>query len=356
MKVLLLLTGGTIGSIHHGDVLDVGGDPGGKLKGYLERKRPEVSAEITCRQVMNVLSENMGFAHWLKIYHELREALTEEWDGIFVTHGTDTLAYTAVFLAILCVDARLPIFLISSQLSLEEPQADGYHNFLAGIDIVRQEKLQGVFVPVTENQETTVHLGGRLTQAQGFTHRFYSVGDIFFGKMADGCFQRNEAALNPQKWELEQYTPIKLPRIERLPRDCRILYIKIVPEMHYDLLVWKEPPSAVLVELYHSGTACTSPQNSVSSLLAFEEKCREQGIPLYGVSFDTRKSYYQTSWEMKEAGIKLLPNLSPEAAYVKLCIAYGGFENREEREAFLEQNIAFEKLEESNRRIRIWEN
>jgi hypothetical protein len=48
--------------------------------------------------------------------------------------------------------------------------------------------------------------------------------------------------------------------------------------------------------------------------------------------------------DMQNAGIRVLSDISTEAAYVKLCLAYRAYEKQDERDQFLDGNIAFEKL------------
>jgi L-asparaginase len=355
MRLVLLLTGGTIGSVTQDNVLNVGGDPADKLLKCLKEKRPSVEAEITYKNVMHVLSENMQFSHWMHLYRAVEEVLGGNWDGILITHGTDTLAYTAAFLAIMCVGVKIPIFLISSKRSLENPRADGYDNFLAAVDFTSEVRVGGVFVPTTEGEfytmrVTSIHLGSRLTQAHGFTHYFHSVGDIYFGRMLDGYFLINPIVYNPTIQELEKAylaADADTNAAQSIIDDsqtCHILFLKAVPEMNLELIDWKSKPKAILIELYHSGTACTRPQDAPYSMIAFGRRCKEQGIDLYVVNFDTGKKLYQSSQDILEAGIRVLSDISPEAAYVKLCIAYRAFEKQESRDHFLDENIAFEKL------------
>jgi L-asparaginase len=357
MRWILLLTGGTIGSVMQDNVLDVGGDLADKLLECLkDRKRFDLS-EITCKNVMHILSENMQFSHWMKLYEAIRAVSEDDFDGILVTHGTDTLSYTAAFLAMMCTDVKIPIFLISSHLSLEDQRADGYDNFIVALDFAKEVRVGGVFVPTTEgngdsSRVTTIHFGSRLTQAQGFTHRFQSVGDISFGKMIDGHFERNSSEYNPEVWQLQQEEAVSIANtlckqlldINENQQPCHILFMKAFPGMDFDLFDWKSKPKAILIELYHSGTACTRPQDTPHSIIAFSRRCKEQGIDLYVVNFDTEKKLYQSSKDILEAGIRVLADISPEAAYVKLCIAYRAFEKQEKRDHFLDENVAFEKL------------
>jgi L-asparaginase len=363
MRWILLLTGGTIGSVMQDNVLDVGGNPADKLLECLKDRKRFDPEEITCKNVMHILSENMQFSHWMKLYEAIRAISEDDVDGILITHGTDTLSYTAAFLAMVCTKVKIPIFLISSHLSLEEPQADGYDNFIAALDFAKEVRVCGVFVPTTEcngdaSRVTTIHLGSRLTQSQGFTHRFQSVGDISFGKMIDGRFERNPSACNPEIWQLQQGEAVsptasaliantlrkQLLTINENQQPRHVLLWKAFPGMDFDLFDWKIKPEAILIELYHSGTACTRPQDAPYSIIAFGRRCKEQGIGLYVVNFDTRKKLYQSSQDIQEAGIRILPDISTEAAYVKLCIAYRAFEEQENRDQFMDENVAFEKL------------
>ena len=65
-------------------------------------------------QLMNLDSTNIGPSHWLSIARAI-EARYRDYDGFVVTHGTDTMAYTAAALSYLIQRSPKPIVLTGSR-------------------------------------------------------------------------------------------------------------------------------------------------------------------------------------------------------------------------------------------------
>ena len=53
---------------------------------------------------------------------------SEKYDGIIITHGTDTLQYTSAMLGYMFDDVSIPIVLVSSNYVLEDKRANGLIN------------------------------------------------------------------------------------------------------------------------------------------------------------------------------------------------------------------------------------
>ena len=90
-KVLLLATGGTIACTHSEEGLT----PGMSGDGILELL-PELREgfAIESRDILNLDSSNIQPEEWQFMAEQVAEALPDD-DGIIITHGTDTMAYTA---------------------------------------------------------------------------------------------------------------------------------------------------------------------------------------------------------------------------------------------------------------------
>ena len=76
---------------------------------------PELAqiCEVEARQLYNIDSTNMGPAQWPGIVNMIRE----NWgmyDGFVITHGTDTMAYTAAALSYMIQNPACPIVLTGS--------------------------------------------------------------------------------------------------------------------------------------------------------------------------------------------------------------------------------------------------
>ena len=84
-KILVLFTGGTIGSATTDGIIDV--EREGKyavVEAYKSAYGDDV--EFECRQVLNILSENMGFSGWEKMIHEINSIDTALYSGVILTH------------------------------------------------------------------------------------------------------------------------------------------------------------------------------------------------------------------------------------------------------------------------------
>ena len=82
-KILVLFTGGTIGSATNDGIIDV--EREGKyavVEAYKSAYGDDV--EFECRQVLNILSENMGFSGWEKMIHEINSIDTALYSGVIL--------------------------------------------------------------------------------------------------------------------------------------------------------------------------------------------------------------------------------------------------------------------------------
>ena len=76
-----------------------------------------------------VASENMTYEHWVTIAEHVKEMLNDpEIRGVIVTHGTDTLHYTAAALSFFLRDLKKPVVLTFSQRSIDRASSDAELN------------------------------------------------------------------------------------------------------------------------------------------------------------------------------------------------------------------------------------
>lgn len=110
-KILLIGTGGTIAS----EVTDSGLAPELTTEQLLAHI-PAISeiCRVDCVQLLNLDSTNIGPSHWLLLARCIREHYAP-YDGFVVTHGTDTMAYTAAALSYLVQGSPKPIVLTGAQ-------------------------------------------------------------------------------------------------------------------------------------------------------------------------------------------------------------------------------------------------
>ena len=124
-KLMLLATGGTIACTS----TENGLAPTLHAQDLANAVAPVIPCEIEARDVFMMDSSNMQPEEWSVLARAIDEAL-RECDGVVVTHGTDTMAYTAAALSYMLAGAGKPVILTGSQLPLSHPLTDARLNLL----------------------------------------------------------------------------------------------------------------------------------------------------------------------------------------------------------------------------------
>lgn len=130
-RILMLGTGGTIACVPSADGLVPALDAPAMIR--LVPELEEVCA-IETKQILNLDSSNLSPEHW-QIIAKAIAANYENYDGFVITHGTDTMAYTAAALSQMLHNCQKPVVLTGAQLPIQAEGSDApnnvYHAFLA---------------------------------------------------------------------------------------------------------------------------------------------------------------------------------------------------------------------------------
>lgn len=210
-RILLIGTGGTIAS----EMTEGGLAPELTTEQLLTRI-PAISeiCSADCVQLLNLDSTNIGPAHWLQMARCLRERYGE-YDGFVLTHGTDTMAYTAAALSYLVQGSPKPIVLTGAQKPIGFDSTDSKTNLmdafrcaaedLPGVSIV----FDGKVIPGTRAKKT------RSKSFQAFS----SINYPYLGILRDGVllrYIRQECGEAPVFYDA---------------LDTRVALLKLVPGM-----------------------------------------------------------------------------------------------------------------------------
>ncbi|MDE6029183.1 MAG: asparaginase [Clostridiales bacterium] len=293
MKINLVATGGTIGSRY--------------VKGEL------VISDAATKQIASVIGANKVFGDF-KIHsagvvfddlNTLRltiEKAMDGADGVVVTHGTDTLAFTASYLAYAFASAKIPIVMCAA----DKPLTDDYSN---GFDVLNATKSfiargeRGVFVLYKNPGEVVrIHHGARLIPAHMHENFYFSLGGSNF---------TDSGLMRGMNFELE---------------TGKVLCI--VPYMGQDYDVYDlKGYSAVVQVAYHSGRINTVAFNK------FAEK--NPTVPIFLLSGNKK---YDAN--MFPKNVVLCPAITQTALYIKLLIAIKN--NVKDLPAFVKKNAVGE--------------
>ena len=171
-KLLLLTTGGTIACRPGGEGLEP------HRSGVMEREIDQLRTyyDICVRDVMCLDSSNIRPEEWQQIARSIFEQ-RNDFDGIVVSHGTDTMAYTASAVTYMLPDIDVPVVFTGSQLPLSDVLSDGPDNLRTAFAMAASGN-PGVFLAF----DRKVMLGCRAVKvrASGFS-AFESVNARYAG-------------------------------------------------------------------------------------------------------------------------------------------------------------------------------
>jgi len=301
MKILVITTGGTIGSVYDGASIDVDAAQSCAAANMYKNEYPDARFEIL--SPLNLLSERLCADDLNTLARVILTTDTEPYDGVIFTVGSDNLGYLAAFIGLLTCRWEKPSAVVASDKVLSDPHTNGYANFCAAVALIRRGE-PGCFVPYRNPDGVMViHAATDLRQAD-LSDSFYSFSDAY-------AVMENNIII-PKKNYIRQTIPDVFDG-EHLPRIAdNVALIHPCPLFDYDSLNLCGK-RAVLHTLYHSAT--------LDSKGAISLMRRLGDTPMYLASFRSGRNRYQTAVEAIEAGAIPLTDISPECAYMKLLLA-----------------------------------
>ncbi len=158
-KVLIITTGGTISMKYHPEIGIV---PENDLAEFLITF-PQLSgiAEISVHEFSNIPSPHMTPLLMMELA-KLVDLKSEEYDGIIITHGTDTLEETAYLLDLVLL-TRKPVILTAAMRSGSELGLDGPRNIVGAVRVVVHNQAIDKGVLVVMNDE--IHTARDVTKS-----------------------------------------------------------------------------------------------------------------------------------------------------------------------------------------------
>ncbi|MBP5195444.1 MAG: asparaginase [Lachnospiraceae bacterium] len=312
MNIRIIFTGGTIGSAEKDNIISTDSKAAYTL---LEKYRKEYDAadvSFETSEPLRMLSENLSASEINLIIKSVREAVTEDTDGIIVTHGTDTIQYTAAALSLILDSINIPVMLVSSAYPLDDERQNGTDNFAAAVEFIKEKAGCGVFVPYRNKEDgyVMIHDAQKLMSHHETTDSLFSLDDEYYA-----CYMKdhNEIILNAgfHKAEMSEH---EKPAGIGYSDDPGILVVAPYPGCSYEfgeLTGYKY----VLFRPYHSATLDTANEKFVS----FCRKATEAGLKLY-LSGCSRSTMYESTLTYRSLGIEILPYAPFPADYMRLWL------------------------------------
>jgi L-asparaginase len=232
------------------------------------------------------------------------------YNGVIVTHGSDTIAYTSAYLAYIFGNDCIPTVTVCSDLPLDDPGSSGHVNLRAAAVLAASAE-RGVF-SVYRNSDTSavIHRGSRILRHKAYESDLSSTSHPY-GKVIL-IAPENPKIVKDTRYSESEDEFIFEPEVLKKTSDIMLFSC-------YPGAIFPSPPrncKAVILSSYHSGTLSTD----TAELKRFAKLCKRRDITLFvdGIGIG---SEYESMEAYRSLGIIRLPPLSsPTAMYMKLWL------------------------------------
>lgn len=321
-KILLISTGGTIAS-----KIDyrTGGVTSLLTASELYSAFPELSdyGYIYPEFLFNEYSENMNPHHWSALADRISFAINNEhYDGIIVSHGTDTMHYTSSALSFALQNIPIPVLLVGSQRSSDRPSSDAFSNLVGAIRFIKDARYSGIFVCMHHNTSDEViacHLGTRVRKNHTSKRdAFKSLNGMPFALIENSDIKYNKLLHNGR---IERAN-ISKNFTSRTAFSDKVFLLKFYPGFSSSFLENFLQMDYKVIILEGTGLGHVS-----KDCFPILKKLIDSGIFVFMTSqciFGTvQMTVYDTGRDLLGLGIISLSNMSSETAVVKAMWALG---------------------------------
>ncbi|MCL2157285.1 MAG: Glu-tRNA(Gln) amidotransferase subunit GatD [Methanobrevibacter sp.] len=299
-------------------------------------------ANLKVKSLFNILSENINIEHWVEIANAIFDEINKGTDGIVLTHGTDTMHYTAAALSFM-LKTPVPIVITGAQKSPDRPSSDAFLNLLNSVAAAK-----------SDIAEVTVCMHSNLDDKYCYLHRGTKVRKMHTSRRDTFRTINSEPIATLKDGKLFNINPniVYTKRgFNELSLDdnleSKVALIKSFPGITNDLIDYHidKGYKGLLIE----GTGLGHlPDYILDSI----ERANDENIPvvmtsqcLYG---KVNMNIYSTGRKLANANVISGGDMTPETAYVKLSWALGQSEKVEEVKKIMTTDIAGELSKKSS--------
>ena len=301
-KILVLHTGGTISmqADSSGAVVTSSDNPMNHVSNPLE------GIQVHTLDFFNLPSPHIKPKHMLALYQKIKEEAAN-YDGVVITHGTDTLEETAYFLDTMEIP-RIPIVLTGAMRSSNELGSDGVYNYLSALRVASDDKAIDKGVLVVMNDE--IHAAKYVTKTH--TTNVSTFQTPTHGPL--GLIMKQEILYFKTA---EPRVRFDLDRIEGLVPIITV-YAGMTDEL-LDMLDW-DKIDGLIIQAFGAGNIPKETAQKLESLL-------HKGIPVALVSrcfngiAEPVYAYQGGGVQLQKAGVLFVKELNAQKARLKLLIA-----------------------------------
>ena len=308
---------------------------------FLAPKLLETVSINKIERPFTLLSENMHPAKWQEIAKIAADLLNKkENKGVIITHGTDTLHYTAAALSFMLKNLNKPVVITYSQKSTDRGSTDTVLNLtcsgFAALSDIAEVILVGHASP---NDDKCYAIHGTKARKMHTSRRdaFRPINDIALAEIGS----EGEIKINKEHNRRDESKKV----IADTAFEEKIALLKFYPGADPKILDYyiKEGYRGIIIEA--TGLGHVSTEGKYNWIPHIKEAIKKGVV----VCFATQTVYgrldpyvYSTGRELLDAGVIFLEDILPETAYVKLGWVLGHETNPKKVREMMLQNIANE--------------
>ncbi len=302
-NILWLATGGTISCIKGKNGLSPAAEIN-QMKKMLDVTAP-VDCGVSIKCIMNIDSSNISCSDMKKIGMEANCGIKKGADGVVITHGTDTMAYTAAVLTHMLINSPVPVILTGAQRPFFFDNSDGVQNLANAFSAACDARFRGVYLLFGDK----VIFGDKAYKAYTESdNAFISSGD-YAAVIKNGSFEDVKSSDTVGEYSF-------------CDSFCEeILLIKLTPCTRADIFGYAVDSGykGIVIEGYGMGGI---PDRLISSI----KKAAESGIKII---YTSQCLFEKVSLDVYEVGINASGcgvvsggNMTAEAAAAKLMFSF----------------------------------
>ena len=302
---------------------------------------PELTeiANYNARVCYSILSENMRPEYWVKLSEEVYNEIKAGADGVIITHGTDTMMYTAAAIAFM-IDTPVPIVFVGSQRSADRPSSDNAMNAICAAKVA-----------AGDIAEVTVVMHGTTSDDYCHIHRGAKVRKMHTSRR-DAFQSINSRPLGRVEYPSGEITTY----LDYARRGERELSINTNIEPNCALIKYTpgaSPETLLFASANYKGIVLegTGLGHVSTEWVPYIERTTDAGIPVIVtsqcISGRVCDRVYDTGRDILKAGAIEGEDMLPEVALVKLMWALGQTSDIDEVKKLMSTDMAGEMTRSS---------
>lgn len=321
-KIFILNTGGTLSS----KLSEQGLSPGmGKEELLQDIEWVAKGYSLDFEDIYSLDSANMMPEDWKNMALKIKEVY-DDYHGIVIIHGTDTMAYTASMLTYMLQNIPIPVVLTGSQLSIAHPVADAMENCRLAIHMAASG-YPGVFVAFNRK----IILGCRASKVR--TRSFDAFESINYPDIA----RLDSYGMQVKK---EYIPPIYGKFQVSAQYSDQVFLLKLVPGLQPEIFetLYQMGYRGIVIEAFGMGGIPFRERDLTKGISQIIEKgvtvlvgtqCHYEGSDL---------SVYETGKEALKSGVIQIGDMTTEAAVTKLMWVLGQTKDQEEIRQYFQED------------------